>query len=93
MHGLEAVASVGKGAPDNDRHGVVEIGAAHLLFDIDGDEICAAVRRWSIERELGILIVCHRFSTGLQEGGKKGPEEAGPGPQVAVFILVAGKRF
>ena len=36
MDGLEAVADVGQGAADDDRHRVVEVGAAHLLFDVDG---------------------------------------------------------
>jgi hypothetical protein len=39
MNGLQPVAGVGKGAANDDRHGIVEIGAAHLLFDVDGDEI------------------------------------------------------
>ena len=42
MHGLEAVASVGQRAADDDRHRVVEIGAAHLLFNIDRNEVGAA---------------------------------------------------
>jgi len=37
VDGLEAVAHVGEGAADDDRHGVVEIAAAHLLFNIDGE--------------------------------------------------------
>ena len=39
MHGLEAVAGVGQGAADDDRHGVVEVGAAHLLLDVDGQKL------------------------------------------------------
>ncbi len=39
VDGLEAVADVGEGAADDDRHGVVEIAATHLLFDIDGEHI------------------------------------------------------
>ena len=35
MHGLEPVAHVGKRAPDDDAHRVVEIGAAHLLLEAD----------------------------------------------------------
>ena len=62
MHGLEAVAGVGQRAPDDDRHRVVEIRAAHLLFDVDGNETGAVGRRTAIERELGVLIVCHRDS-------------------------------
>ena len=38
MDGLEAVADVGQGAADDDRHGVVEIAAPHLVFDVDGVE-------------------------------------------------------
>ena len=38
MHGLEAVANVGQSASDDDRHGVVEIRTAHLVFNIDGDD-------------------------------------------------------
>ncbi len=69
MHGLEAVADVGKRAPDDDRHGVVEIRPLHLVFNVDGDEIgcagsggtvgtVAAVAAKGKER---VLIVCHRF--------------------------------
>ncbi len=32
---LEAVAHVGQGAGDDDAHGVVEVGALHLLVDVD----------------------------------------------------------
>ena len=39
VHGLEAVADVGQGASDDDRHGVVEVGPAHLLFDIDREHV------------------------------------------------------
>ena len=37
VDGLEAVTDVGQGAADDDRHGVVEVGAAHLLFNVDGE--------------------------------------------------------
>ena len=60
MDGLEAVAGIRKRAPDDHRHGVVEIGAAHLLFNVDGNEVGAAGRARWVERELGILIVWHR---------------------------------
>ena len=36
MHGLQAVAHVGQRAPDDDAHGIVEIGLPHLVFEIDG---------------------------------------------------------
>ncbi len=38
MDGLEAVADIGQSSADDDRHGVVEVGPAHLLFNIDGIE-------------------------------------------------------
>src|SRR5436853_5424307 len=34
MHGLEAVAHVWQGATDDDGHGVIQIGAPHLVFNI-----------------------------------------------------------
>ena len=66
MHGLESVANVGKRAADDDRHRVVEIRPAHLLFDVDGlnvqctGAIAAAGRR--SQGEFGILIVRHMSS-------------------------------
>ena len=39
MDGLEAVADVGKRAPDDDGHRVVEIRLTHLVFDGDGHEL------------------------------------------------------
>ena len=35
VHGLEAVAHVGQGAADDDRHGVVEERPLHLVLDLD----------------------------------------------------------
>src|SRR5436305_5399053 len=34
MHGLEAVAHIWQGATDDDRHGVIQVGAPHLVFNI-----------------------------------------------------------
>ncbi len=39
---LEAVADVGQGPPDDDRHGVVEIRRAHLLLEPAGLDVAAA---------------------------------------------------
>ncbi len=89
VDGLEAVAGVGEGAADDDRHGVVEIGAAHLLFDIDGDEV-AAGRNAAIERELGVLIVCHRGFQARRKAAKEVPDETGPGSADCASILRAG---
>jgi hypothetical protein len=71
VDGLQSIAGIWQRAPDDYAHRVVEIGAAHLLFNVDGNEILAAGRRSTFERELGILIVCHRFSWSSPEGGKK----------------------
>ena len=35
VHRLEPVARIGQGAPDDDGHGVVHVGLAHLVFDVD----------------------------------------------------------
>src|SRR3984885_12658056 len=92
MHGLEAVASVGEGAPDDHRHGVVEIGAAHLLFNVDGNEVGAAGRARWVEGELGILVVWHRVFEVRRKAAKRSGE-GGPGPQVSVCILVVLSGF
>ena len=39
MDGFEAVADIGKGAAHDHAHGVIEVRALHLVFDIDGQEI------------------------------------------------------
>ena len=73
VDGLEAVADVGQGAADDDRHGVVEIRAAHLLFNVNreheggaaalngagGGAVRVVLRS---EGELRILFVCHGLS-------------------------------
>jgi len=72
MDGLEAVADVGEGTSDNDGHGVVEITAAHLLFNIDGEHkggtaALDGTGRIAVgvvggrEGKFGVLIVCHEF--------------------------------
>ena len=34
MHGLQPVAHIGQGAPDDHAHRVIQIGSAHLLLEI-----------------------------------------------------------
>ncbi len=41
VDGLQAVADVGQRAPDDDRHGVVEIRGAHLLLEPAGLDVAA----------------------------------------------------
>ena len=37
MHGLQAVADIGKGAAHDHAHGVIEVRPLHLVFDVDRD--------------------------------------------------------
>jgi hypothetical protein len=70
MHGLETVTSVGKSAPDDDRHRIVEIRPAHLLFDIDRNETAFTGWGAAIEGELGVFIVGHRGFSPVREAAK-----------------------
>ena len=93
MHGLEAVAGIGQRAPDDDRHRVGEIGAAHLLFDVHGEKVGAAVgRRAAFERELGILIVCHKVFSGPPERRQKGCGKGGAGVRGLCFYFTRSGR-
>jgi hypothetical protein len=90
MHGLQPVASIWKRAPHDYRHGVGEIRAAHLLFDVHGEKVRAAVwRRAAFERELRVLIVCHRVFLSSPEGGKKRSGESRAGSAGYASILRA----
>ncbi len=42
VNGLEAVAHVGQRAPDDHRHGVVEVGGAHLVLECAWFDVAAA---------------------------------------------------
>ena len=44
VHRLEPVAHVGQGAADDDAHGVVEIGATHLVLDANRDDFSCEIR-------------------------------------------------
>jgi hypothetical protein len=39
VHRLEAVAGIGKRAPHDHAHGVIEVGPPHLVFEIDGENL------------------------------------------------------
>ncbi len=68
VHGLESVADIGQGAADDDRHRIIEIRLAHLVFNVDGLNVqgagtaIAAGRRWRSQGKLWILIVRHEIS-------------------------------
>ena len=57
VDGLEAVAHVGQGAPDDDAHGVVEVGALHLLLQVD---LADALGVRDVPR-VSSLLVAHVF--------------------------------
>src|SRR5207342_60744 len=44
MHRLEAIAHVRQRAPHDHAHGVIEIGAAHFVFEVDGENFARDVR-------------------------------------------------
>ena len=48
---LEAVAHIGEGAADDHAHGVIEVRAAHLVFDVYGD-VAFVVAAIAAERDL-----------------------------------------
>ncbi len=65
VDGLEAVANVGEGAADDDAHRVIDIGAPHLIFDVDGNVAAAALdtagERWFGRTLWGNILICHVF--------------------------------
>ena len=71
VHGLQTVAGIGQRPAYDDAHRVVEIRAAHLLFNVDGNEVGAAIgRRAAFEGEHGILIVSHKVFLSPPKGAK-----------------------
>jgi len=46
MHGLQPVANIRQGPPDDHAHGVVEIRRPHLVFNVDG-KLARRLLRWS----------------------------------------------
>ena len=60
MHGLQAVAHVGQGAPDDYAHRVIEIRLPHLVFNIN--RLLARGPAWGALRRLGRLARrCRQF--------------------------------
>ena len=83
VDGLEAVADVGQGAADDDRHGVVEIGAAHLLFDIDGEHEEGAGAGGGTGRA---------GSSGLASGGRIVGVGVLRGGRILIGVLIVGEE-
>ena len=74
VDGLEAVTDVGQGSADDDRHGVVEVRPAHLLFNVDGIEESGA-SAWDVGsgRAVGGAAGGRRvFGVGVLVGGDFG---------------------
>lgn len=55
VHRLEAIADVGEGAADDDRHGVVEVAALHLRLQIDLVDLAVLVTLGDV----GAFFVSH----------------------------------
>ena len=54
LHGLQAVAHVGQRAAHDDRHRIVEIRFAHLVLDVDRDDV-GAVGAAAVEGQSGVV--------------------------------------
>ena len=74
VHGLEAVAHVGQRPGDDHAHGVIEVGALHLVGDGDGPDVAAApaagraaARRIIVVRHLGYRLGLHLKQNARQE--------------------------
>ena len=61
MHRLQTVADVGQRAADDHAHGVIEVRALHLVFDVDGNQIFAVARREQ-NTAAGTLLIGQRNS-------------------------------
>ena len=59
VHGLEAVAHVGQGAADDDRHGVLDVAALHLGVEVDRLDpvVLADVGRHDDRAGVGVALV------------------------------------
>src|SRR5271165_4855653 len=70
VDGLESVADVGESASDDDRHRVIEIRLAHLVFNVDGLDVESAGTAVAGGRrsqgEFGILVVGHSQVLGVR---------------------------
>jgi hypothetical protein len=70
VDGLESVADIGESAADDDRHRVVEIRLAHLVFNVDGLDVqsagTAVAGRRRSQGEFGILIVRHETHLAIE---------------------------
>jgi len=58
MHWLQTVPHIGKGASHDHAHGVIEIRALHLVFDVDGDQARVIARREQTSRRN--FLVCQK---------------------------------
>ncbi len=73
VDGFEAVADVGQGARHDHAHGVIEVRAAHLVFDVDGQQ---AIRRRAVlvgfEGHIGARFTVAAFAFGWLFGAQIG---------------------
>src|SRR6056297_2296128 len=69
MHGLEAIAQVGDGTADDDRHRVIEIGCLHLVGDGNaGPVVRRALWHHFVSVFRGLRVVAHLAARPVSEG-------------------------
>ncbi len=91
MHRLEAVADIGQGAADDDRHRIVEIRPAHLLFNVDRLNVLRRTAAAFQRKPWFVDFVCHKvfsFSSGIR--GKQSSMVLRPGPRIAGSLASLG---
>ena len=71
LDGLEAVPHVRQGARDDDGHGVVEVGLAHLVFDANGLDAVRSLLDHGHLSEWPLWVV-QQGPRGALEGGSSG---------------------
>jgi hypothetical protein len=77
MHGLESIAHIREGPSDNNAHGIIHIGFAHLVFDIHRNK-SACGDRHDILRKVNIIIIISE-----EEGVIKGESAFATGDEIA----------
>ncbi len=68
MHGLQSVAHVGERPTDDDGHRVVEVAPAHLVLDVDRDEVAGAATGRTGRCRGGRKVVGHGWLEGARAG-------------------------
>ena len=91
VHGLEPVADVGQRARHDHAHGVIEIGALHLVGDGDGPDIASAlVAGRAAAREVLSSATCVAYVLRLKQGGSRVRASGREQPRIRPCISLGG---